>query len=93
MADLDVPPHPVIRRAVEIALRIGVVLVDRRRDVAGVERQQRDGELERAGAAEQMPGHRLGRAEDQRAGLLAEHRLDRLGLGDVALLAWRCRGR
>ena len=44
-----------------------------------------DGELERTGAAEQMAGHGLGRAEDELPRLVAEDRLDRLGLGDVPL--------
>ena len=55
-------------------------------------REQRHHELEAPGAAEQMAGHRLARSEDELPGVVAEHRLDRLRLGDVAQLASRSRG-
>ena len=66
--------------------RIGIELVDGRRNDPARGAEEGDRELERARGAEQMPGHGLGRPEHQLARLLAEHRLHRLGLRDVALL-------
>ena len=46
--------------------------------------EQGDDELECTGATEEVTGHRLGRAEDQLVGVVTEHGLDGLRLGDVA---------
>ena len=55
-----------VGRDVELDLRVEVVEVDRRRRDAVVERQHGGDRLERAGAAEQVPGHRLGAGDDAR---------------------------
>ena len=53
-------------------------------------RQHAEDRLHHAGGTEQMPGHRLGRADGQLVGVLAEGALDGDGLG---LVAQRRRGR
>ena len=74
----------VVGAVVEIALRILVEDVDRRRRHLVVQRQHREHRLDAAGAAEQVAGHRLGRVDHQLLGVVAEGQLDRVGLVDVA---------
>ncbi len=83
----------LVRRDVEVAVGVGRLVVDRRRDPAGRDRERAHGALDRAGRAEHVAGHRLGRADAHRAGVLAERGLDRDGLGRVVQLAWTCRAR
>jgi hypothetical protein len=52
-------------------------------------RQYTDAGLEPSGAAQQMPGHRLGGTDRQLMGMLAERPLDGVGLRAVSR---RCRG-
>ena len=70
---------------VEVALGIGLFVVDRRRDPAVVQRERGVDRLDAAGAAEQVAGHRLGRAHRDARGVLAEDALDRLRLVDVVV--------
>ena len=74
----------VVGAVVEIALRILVEDVDRRRRDLVVQRQHGEHRLDAAGAAEQVAGHRLGRVDDQLLRVVAERELDRVGLVDVA---------
>ena len=75
---------------VEVDLGVLVVEVDRRRDRAVVDREDRGDRLECAGAAEQVAGHRLGAGDHDLVDVRAERRVQHQPLGDVAL---RRRGR
>src|SRR5262245_28458055 len=55
----------LVRDVVEIALRIGRLVVDGRRHDVARDRQRRDGRLQAAGRPQQVAGHRLGRAHGQ----------------------------
>ena len=52
-----------------------------------------DDHFDGAGGAEHVAGGAFGGTDGQLAGVVAEHGLDGLGFGNVALAAWRCRGR
>src|SRR5438552_1613288 len=52
-----------VGRVVEVALGVGVLVVDGRRDELVLERESGDGGLGRAGGAQEVSGHRLGRAD------------------------------
>ena len=54
-----------VRHVVEVARRIGLVEVDRGRQDAAREREHGVRGLDRAGRAEQVAGHRLGRADGE----------------------------
>src|SRR3972149_10630571 len=69
----------LVRHAVEVALGVLILDVDRRRDQLVPERERRDPGLEPAGRAEQVSRHRLRRAERQRARMLAEDPRGRRG--------------
>src|SRR5581483_3765558 len=62
---LDVLLPCLVRHVVQIALRVGVVEVDGRRDQPAVEGHHAGGGLDGARRAEQVPVHRLGRAHGQ----------------------------
>ena len=81
---LDLGFARVVRNVIEIALRIGSFLVDRRRQNLIAQRQHADARLEAARAAEQMPGHGLGRADGNFLGVVAEDALQRGRLDRVA---------
>src|SRR5258707_12125606 len=71
---------------VEVAFRVWVFVVDRRVDEAAVDGQQSRDRLHRAGRAEQVADHRLGAADRDSVGVVAEGELQRLGLtGTVEL--------
>src|ERR1051325_1425784 len=74
----------LIRHVVEIAVGIGRLVVDRRRQHVFLHHQRRDGRLEPAGGAEEVAGHRLRRADGELVGVLAEDALDRQRLRFVA---------
>ena len=82
----DRDPARRVRHVVQVALGVGVLEVDRRRDDAVLDREHGGDRLDAAGRAEQVPGHRLGRADRDAPGVLAEDRLDRLGLDRVVEL-------
>src|SRR3954471_15492550 len=81
--------HPAlnlsVRRGVEIAFGIRGELIDGRWDDTAGCGEERYGELQRAGPAEQVSGHGLGRPEDELPCLLAEDRFHRPRLGNVPL--------
>ena len=83
----------LVRHVVEIALGVGRLVVDRRRDDARLDRHRRDGGFQAAGGAEEVAGHRLRRADGDLVGVLAEHALDGDRLGLVADRASTCRAR
>ena len=72
-------------RDVELDLRVLVVEVDRRRADPVVDGEDGRDRLQRAGAAEQVTGHRLGAGHHDLVGVVAEGRVDHQALGDVAL--------
>ena len=82
-----------VRDVVEIAVGVRRRLVDRRRQDTFLHGHDGECRFERAGGAEQVPGHRLGRADRHIVGVLAECRLDRLRFELFVELASRCRGR
>ena len=74
----------LVRDVVEVALRVGVPVVDRRRQHAVVERERAHHRLERAGGAEAVARHRLRRGDGEPVGVVAEDLLERARLGEVA---------
>ena len=78
------------RQVEALAGRIGIGQVDRRRDAALADGQDRGDGLDRAGGAEGVADHRLVGGHGDPPGVLAEDRPDGLQLGLVAL---RRRGR
>src|SRR5439155_9223911 len=67
----------LIRDVVEIALRIGHLVVDRRRDDPCLHDLCCDRRFQSAGRAEEMAGHRFRGADGDFVRLVAEHPLDR----------------
>ena len=61
--DLGLPRR--VRHVVEVAVRVGRLVVDRRRQDALLEREHRDDRLDAAGGAEEVAGHRLRRRHRQ----------------------------
>ena len=74
----------LVRDVVEVALGVGLAVVDRRRQDAVVEREHAHHRLDRAGRAEGVAHHRLRRRDRELVGVVAEDVLDRLRLGRVA---------
>ncbi len=62
----------------------GIVEVDGRRHDLIAQRQHSDGRFQSAGAAKQMSGHRLGRADQHLVGMIAEGALHGGGFQFVA---------
>ena len=58
--------------------------VHRRRHDLIAQREHRDAGFQSAGAAQQMPGHRLGRADQHLVGVIAEGTLDGRGFEFIA---------
>ena len=71
---------------VEIAVRVGVLVVDRRRQTTLQDRFDANDRFDRAAGADQVTGHALGRRHGW--GMIAEYRPDGLRLGAVIV---RCR--
>ena len=67
----------VMRHQIEVDVGIRLIEVDRRRRDLVAQGKDREPGLERTGTAEEMAGHRLGRADRQARRLLAEDPLDR----------------
>src|SRR6266702_1186785 len=76
----------LIGHIVEVALRVGVFIVDRRVDHAAVDREQRCDRLDRAGGAEQVTDHGLGAADRDLVCMVAERKLQRLRFSRVVEL-------
>ena len=85
-------PIALLRHIIQLALRIGIIEIDRRRQHLVDQRQHGDARLKSAGAAEQVPGHRLRAADLQLVAqrVLAEDELD--GARLVAIARRRRRG-
>src|ERR1700674_240080 len=77
---------------VQVALRVRVVQVDRRRQQTAVEREHARGGLEGAGGAQQVTVDGFGRADRELVGVVAEDGLDGFRLGHVAQLGRRSMG-
>ena len=74
----------VVRDVVEVALRVGLAVVDRRRQHPVAQREHAHDRLDRAGRSERVAHHRLRRRDGELVGVVAEDVLDRLRLGGVA---------
>src|SRR5690348_5359383 len=81
--DLDVATHRAVRRVVQIELGVRMLVIDRRRHDAVAHRKCADDELDRAGGAEHVARHRLGRADIDFGCNIAEDGLDGLGLVEI----------
>ena len=93
-----VPPNPklfesaysighcarMIRHIIQIAGRVGTLMIDGRRRHLIANRHHGDAGFQAAGAAQQVPGHRLGGTDRHFVGVVAEGPLDRHGFGFVA---------
>src|SRR5487761_1041575 len=83
---LEVNLARLVGDVVEVAVRVGLIQVDRGREQPTVQGQHAGRGLDRAGRAEQVAVHGLGGADGELLRVLAEHCLDRLGLGYIAEL-------
>ena len=72
-----------VRDVVEVALRVGVVEVDRRRQDPVADRQQADDRLDAPGSRDQVAHHALGAGDRHLVGRLPERFLDGQGLDRV----------
>ena len=70
---------------VDLALGVGRVVVDRRRDHAALDGQRQDRGLDRAGGAEAMADHRLDRVDRHPARPIAEDDVQAARLGAIVL--------
>ena len=82
--DLELDLPRLVRDVVEVALRVGVAVVDRRRQQLVVERERAHHRLDRPRGAEAVAGDGLRRGDGERVGVVAEDLLDRARLGRVA---------
>ena len=73
------------RDVIQIALRIGIFQVDRRRGDVRFHRFEADGHFHSTGGTEHVAGRALGGADDDLARVIAEDTFDRLSFGDVTL--------
>ena len=83
----------LVRDVVEVALRVGRLVVDRRREDALVEREHAHHRLDRAGRPEAVAGHRLRRRDRELVRVVAEDLLDRPRLGERRRAASTSRAR
>src|SRR5579864_3590050 len=90
--EVDASAAATVGHVVEVALRVGLVQVDRRRYELVTNGQNRDDRLDRAGRAEQVPVHRLRRRHRDGAGLRPESGFHRTGFGGVVHLRRRAVG-
>src|SRR5579872_222040 len=74
----------VIWNVIEIALRVGMFVIDRRRKNLIAQGEHADAGLEASGTAEQVSGHRFRGADSQMAGVIAEDAFDGDGFDRVA---------
>lgn len=78
-----------VRNVIQVACRIGKLVIDRWRSRLVFDREYGRYGFDRSGSTEQVTCHRLRRADRDLVGVLAEEYLNGIGLGDVAL--WRRR--
>src|SRR3990170_4136711 len=74
----------LVGNVIQVAGRVGLLIVDGRGENLVAQRQNADAGLQSAGAAQQMAGHGLGGADGHLGGVLAECALDRDGFDGVA---------
>ena len=72
--DVDLHAARLVRHVVEVALGIGIAVVDRRRQDALVQRADAHHRLDRAGRPEEVPEHRLRRRDRELVRVRAEDR-------------------
>src|SRR5262245_10279800 len=77
----------LIGDVIEVAFGVGIFEVDCRRQDLAADDQRGDSGFKPTGAAEQVAGHRFGRAGGQFVGMVAERGFDRVGL--VLVADWR----
>src|SRR3970040_128390 len=82
---VDVSLTRLVGDVVEVALRIGMLVVDRWRDGTTVDRQHASNELHRPGRAEQVAHHGLRGTHGYLPGARAEHLLDGQRFGAVVV--------
>src|SRR6266850_1469132 len=70
---------------IQVALRIGYLVVDRGREHVRFERFGANGHLDSSGSSEHVAGGPFGRADGHFARVLAKNCLDGLCLGDISL--------
>ena len=85
--DAHVMPARLVGDVIEVAIGIGVLVVDRRMDDAAVDREQCGDRLDSAGRAKQVADHRLGAADRHLARVIAKRDLQRLRLTGVIELS------
>ena len=81
--DVDLAGLRDVRRVVEVAIGIRVLVIDGRRDHARVDGHHAGGRLDAAGGTQEVTGHGLGRGDGDLGGEVAEGTLDREGLAAV----------
>src|ERR1035438_3990115 len=86
---VDLHGTRLVGNVIQVAVRIRTVVIDRRRRYLIADGEYRDTSLDSAGAAEQVPGHRLGGTHRHLVGVLAKGTLDRHGLRPVAHIGGR----
>ena len=74
----------MIRHVIQIALRIGAFKIDRRRSDLVSQSHYADARFESSGAAQQVPGHRLGRTDRDFSRRVAKYALQSGGFNAVA---------
>src|SRR4029453_9379993 len=80
---LDVAVRRLVRRVIEVAFGVRVLIIDRRRDDAIADHERADQEFQRASGSEHVPGCRLRGADVELLCVVAKHRLDRSRLVEV----------
>src|ERR1022692_1374406 len=86
---VDLHGTRLVGNVIQVAVRIRTIVIDRRRRHLIADGEYRDAGLDSAGAAQQVPGHRLGGTYRHLVGVLAEGTLDRHRLRPVAHLGGR----
>ena len=82
--DVDLHPARLVRHVVQVAVRIGMTVVDRGWDHSFVQRERAHHCLDRPRRAEGVSHHRFRRGDGELVGMIAEDRLDRLCLGKIS---------
>src|SRR4029453_3246317 len=81
---LDLGLARLVRDVVEVAFRVRVLVVDRRRHLALVDREDAHHGLDRPRGSEAVAHHRFRRRDGELVRVVAEDVLERLRLGEIA---------
>ncbi len=81
---IDLALAGLVGHVIEIALRIGIIEIDRGREKIRLDRLDAGDEFHRTGRAEEVTRHRLGRADRDIFGVVTEDGLDRVAFHHVA---------